>query len=185
GPWGDITVTPEAPGDVYLFRATASKLRFPGFRAVYFESRDDGEDEDADTRQLPELAAGDPLHLHDLLPEQHFTEPPPRYTEASLVKALEENGIGRPSTYAPILSVLQAREYVEKTGRARKPQELGIVVTDLLTEHFTNFVDTGFTAEMEEELDDIASGERTWQPVVDQYYKPLEEALKKAAKAEV
>ena len=180
----DITATPKT-GDAYLFRASASKLRFPGFRAVYFEARDDGEDEDADTRALPELSAGDPLRLHDLFPDQHFTEPPPRYTEASLVKALEENGIGRPSTYAPILSTLENREYVEKNGRQLRPQELGFVVTDLLTEHFPEFVDVGFTAEMEEELDDIAQGSRQWQPVVDQYYQPLDAAVKKAAKATV
>jgi DNA topoisomerase I len=181
----DIMATPRSGGDVYLFRATASKLRFPGFRAVYFESRDDGVDEDADTNTLPDLAAGDPLRLHELFPEQHFTEPPPRYTEASLVKALEENGIGRPSTYAPILATLENREYVERNGRQLRPQELGFVVTDLLTEHFPEFVDIGFTAEMEEELDDIAQGSRSWQPVVDQYYQPLDAAVKKAAKATV
>jgi DNA topoisomerase-1 len=180
----DIIATPVA-GDAYLFRATASKLRFPGFRAVYIEARDDGVDEDADTNALPELAADDPLLLHELFPDQHFTEPPPRYTEASLVKALEENGIGRPSTYAPILATLENREYVEKVGRQLRPQELGCVVTDLLTEHFPDFVDIGFTADMEEELDDIAQGEREWQPVVDQYYQPLDAAVKKAAKATV
>jgi DNA topoisomerase-1 len=177
--------TPAERSEAYLFRATASRLRFPGFRAVYFESRDDGVDEDADTNALPELAAGDPLRLHELFPDQHFTEPPPRYTEASLVKALEENGIGRPSTYAPIMSTLENREYVEKAGRQLRPQELGFVVTDLLTEHFTDFVDIGFTAEMEEELDDIAQGSRQWQPVVDQFYQPLEAALKRAANATV
>jgi DNA topoisomerase I len=180
----DVTATPSA-GDAYLFRASASRVRFPGFRAVYVEARDDGEDEDADTRALPDLAAGDPLHLHELLPDQHFTEPPPRYTEASLVKALEENGIGRPSTYAPILSTLQDRSYVERVGRQLRPLELGFVVTDLLVEHFPEFVDVGFTAGMEEELDDIATGERPWQPVVDQYYQPLEDAVKKAAQATV
>jgi DNA topoisomerase-1 len=158
-------------------------VRFPGFRAVYFESRDDGQDEDADTRALPELVAGDPLRLLDLFPEQHFTEPPPRYTEASLVKALEENGIGRPSTYAPIISTLQDRDYVERVGRQLRPKELGFLVTDLLTEHFADFVDVGFTAGMEEELDEIASGERHWQPVVEQYYGPLVEAVSKAAEA--
>jgi DNA topoisomerase I len=120
-----------------------------------------------------------------LFPDQHFTEPPPRYTEASLVKALEENGIGRPSTYASILATLDNREYVEKVGRQLRPQEIGFVVTDLLTEHFRDFVDVGFTAEMEEELDDIAQGSRQWQPVVGQYYGPLEEAVKNASKATV
>ncbi len=167
--------------DTYLLRASASRVRFAGFRAIYFESRDDGQDEDADTRTLPELTADDLLKLLDLLPEQHFTEPPPRFTEASLVKALEENGIGRPSTYAPIMSTLQDREYVERIGRQLRPLELGILVSDLLTEHFGDFVDVGFTAEMEGELDDIASGERRWQPVVEHFYGPLAEALTKAA----
>src|SRR5581483_9909598 len=144
------------------------------------EARDDGIDEDADTRALPDLLADDPLKLLDLLPEQHFTEPPPRYTEASLVKALEENGIGRPSTYAATLSTLQDRDYTEKLGRQLKPTELGFLVTDLLTEHFADFVDVGFTAGMEEELDDIAAGERAWQPVVEQHYKPLMSAVSKA-----
>jgi DNA topoisomerase-1 len=179
----DIEATPADGGESYLFRASATHLRFPGFRAVYFEARDDGEDEDAETRALPELQAGDPLTLLALLPEQHFTEPPPRYTEASLVKALEENGIGRPSTYAPILSTLQERGYVEKVGRQLRPLELGFLVTDLLTEHFADFVDVGFTAEMEEELDEIAAGEREWQPVVRQFYEPLEQAVARAAHA--
>jgi DNA topoisomerase-1 len=171
--------------DIFLFRASASRMRFPGFRAVYVEARDDDQDEDADTRALPDLEAGDPLKLLDLIPEQHFTEPPPRYTEASLVKALEENGIGRPSTYAPTISTLQDREYVEKVGRQLRPQELGFTVTDMLTEHFSNFVDIGFTAEMEEELDEIASGERRWQPVIEQYYGPLVAAVTKASDAPV
>src|SRR3712207_5324953 len=128
-----------------------------------------------------DLVAGDPLRLHELFPDQHFTEPPPRYTEASLVKALEENGIGRPSTYATILGTLDNREYVERVGRQLRPQELGVVVADLLTEHFPDFVNVGFSAEMEEELDDIAQGSRAWQPVVDQYYQPLDAAVKKAA----
>ncbi len=179
----DITAQPLSAPDTYLFRATASHIRIPGFRAVYFESRDDGLDEDADTRALPELATGDPLTLIDLTPEQHFTEPPPRYTEASLVKALEENGIGRPSTYAPTISTLQDREYVERVGRQLRPLELGFLVTDILTEHFADFVDIGFTAGMEEELDEIASGEREWRPVVQQYYGPLAEAVAKAGDA--
>lgn len=179
----DIEATPVDDGERYLFRASATRLRFPGFRAVYFEARDDGEDEDAETRALPELVENDPLTLLALVPEQHFTEPPPRYTEASLVKALEENGIGRPSTYAPILSTLQERGYVEKVGRQLRPLELGFLVTDLLTEHFAEFVDVGFTAEMEEELDEIAAGEREWQPVVRQFYEPLEEAVARAARA--
>ncbi len=178
----DIHAQPEQ-GDAYLFRATASRLRFPGFRAVYFETRDDGSDEDAETRALPPLTAGEPLDLKQLLPEQHFTEPPARYTEATLVKALEENGIGRPSTYAPILSTVTERGYIEKVGRALKPTQLGRDVNDLLTNYFPDVVDLKFTAQMEEELDDIAAGERPWSPVVLDFYQPLKKALSVAEKA--
>ena len=166
-----------------LLRATVSILRFPGYRQVYEEARDDEGEDDAAARGLPELAAGDALRLIEVRPEQHFTEPPPRYTEATLVKALEENGIGRPSTYAPILSTIQDRGYVHKEGRALVPQELGFVVNDLLVEHFPDVFNIGFTAEMEDELDEVARGERPWQPVVRQFYEPLEAALESAAAA--
>jgi len=166
----------------YGLRATASHLRFAGFRQVYTEGRDTETDEDEE-RSLPELSPADALRLLDVKPEQHFTEPPPRYTEATLVKALEENGIGRPSTYATIMSTIQERGYVKKDGRALKPQELGFVVCDLLTERFPGVVDAGFTARMEDELDDVASGERQWPPVVREFYEPLEEALAAAAEA--
>jgi DNA topoisomerase-1 len=179
----DIHATPAGSREVYLFRASDSRLRFTGFREVYVERRDDGEDEDADTRGLPELTADELLRLLQLLPEQHFTEPPPRYTEASLVKALEENGIGRPSTYATILSTLQERQYVERLNKALHPTEIGAVVCDMLKEHFPDVVDLGFTAGMEEDLDEIARGDRPWQPVVDEFYGPLEQAIKVASKA--
>ncbi len=178
----DIHAQPQTGSDVYLFRATDSTLRFAGFREVYIERRDDDQDEDADTNRLPELEPNEALRLEDLYPEQHFTEPPPRFTEASLVKALEENGIGRPSTYAPILSTLSERQYVEKQGRALLPTELGAVVYDMLKEHFPDVVDLNFTAGMEEELDEIARGDRPWRPVVHQFYEPLEKAVKQAAK---
>src|SRR5579884_346878 len=170
-------------GETYLFRASASKLRFAGFRAVYFETREDGTDEDAETRALPELAAGEGLDLQALLPEQHFTEPPARFTEATLVKALEENGLGRPSTYATILSTIMDRGYVEKTGKALRPTQLGRDVNELLTGYFPDVVDLRFTAHMEEELDDIAAGERQWSPVVQEFYLPLRKALAEAEKA--
>jgi DNA topoisomerase-1 len=157
-------------------------LRFPGYRQLYQEMRDD-EDEEEPAGHLPALAAGDALRLVDLRADQHFTEPPPRYTEATLVKALEENGIGRPSTYAPILSTLQDRGYVHRDGRALVPQELGFVVNDLLVQHFPGVFNVGFTAEMEGELDEIARGERPWEPVVRQFYDPLEAALESAAAA--
>jgi DNA topoisomerase I len=170
-------------GEVYHLRASASVLRFPGFRALYEEQRDDEQQQDEQTSPLPDLVAGEQVLLRDLKPEQHFTEPPPRYTEATLVKALEENGIGRPSTYAPILSTIQDRGYVEREGRQLKPTELGFVVNDFLTEQFPEFVDLKFTAEMEEDLDEIASGVRSWRPTVRQFYNPLTEALDAAAKA--
>jgi len=166
----------------YLLRATNNQLRFPGYRQVYEEARDDGEDEDEGKNPLPDLAKADALDLIELFPEQKFTEPPPRYTEATLVRALEEKGIGRPSTYAPTMSTIQDRGYVEREGRLLKPTDLGLVVNDLLVEHFPNFVDVGFTAGMEDELDEVASGERQWQPVVREFYNPLEKALEVASK---
>ena len=178
----DIQARP-ASGNAYLLRAINTQLSFAGYRQVYEEGRDDGEEEDLGTNPLPDLSAGDALRLQELFPEQHFTEPPPRYTEASLVKALEEKGIGRPSTYAPTMATIQDRGYVEKDGRYLRPSDLGFVVNDLLVEHFPDFVDAGFTAEMEEELDEVARGERPWQPVVEQFYNPLERALKGAEKA--
>ena len=178
----DINATP-AGGDPFLLRASASHLRFPGFRAVYFERSEEGVDEDADTRALPELSAGEALDLRDLFPEQHFTEPPARYTEATLVKALEENGIGRPSTYATTLSTLSDRGYIEKAGRALKPTQLGRDVNELLANYFPHVVDLQFTARMEEELDDIAAGNRPWSPVVLEFYEPLKLALAEAENA--
>lgn len=168
-------------GEALLLRASETTLRSPGYRQVYQEYSDETEDEGK--RSLPELTKGDILRLLDLLPEQHFTEPPPRYTEATLVKAMEENGIGRPSTYAPILSTIQQRGYIERENRYLKPTELGFVVNDLLTSYFPDIVEVGFTAEMEEELDEIAGGQREWQPVVRDFFEPLQSALAKAAEA--
>jgi DNA topoisomerase-1 len=178
----DIEATQTNGRDPLLLRATNTQLQFAGFRQVYIEGRDDEEEEDLGKNPLPALAAQDILRALDFFPEQHFTEPPPRYTEATLIKALEEKGIGRPSTYAPTMSTIQDRGYVEKEGRQLKPSDLGVVVNDLLVEHFPDFVDAGFTADMENELDEVADGDRKWQPVVEQFYKPLETALT-AAKA--
>jgi DNA topoisomerase-1 len=157
-------------------------MRFPGFRQVYIEGRDTDDDDDAE-KTLPDLNDADILRLLQVTPDQHFTEPPPRFTEATLVKALEENGIGRPSTYAPIMSTIQDRGYVTKDGRALKPEELGLVVSDMLSERFPGIVDAGFTARMEDELDEVANGERQWPPVVKEFYEPLKEALDAAADA--
>jgi DNA topoisomerase-1 len=179
----DIEATQSSGRDALLLRATNTQLQFAGFRQVYEEGRDDEAEEDVGKNPLPALAEKDALRALDYTPEQHFTEPPPRYTEASLIKALEEKGIGRPSTYAPTMSTIQDRGYVEKEGRQLKPSDLGFVVNDLLVEHFPDFVDAGFTAEMEDELDDIAEGDRRWQPVVEQFYRPLESALTTAKEA--
>jgi DNA topoisomerase I len=131
---------------------------------------------------LPPLAPKEPLDLLGLYPEQHFTQPPPRYTEASLIKALEELGIGRPSTYAPILSTIQERAYVERMpDRRLKPTDLGFLVNDLLVKHFPKEVDVGFTAQMEEELDRIAAGETGWVQVLNEFYAPFKQTLERAA----
>jgi DNA topoisomerase-1 len=179
----DIEARPASGRDVYLLRATNTQMSFLGYRQLYVESREEGEEEDVGKNPLPPLATGDGLRLLDLFPEQHFSEPPPRYTEASLIRALEEKGIGRPSTYAPILATVQQRGYVEKTGGRLRPQELGMVVNDLLTTYFSDIVDVNFTAEMEEQLDEIARGERPWQPVIEEFYAPLMRALAAAADA--
>jgi len=168
-------------GTAYGFRATGSVLRFKGFLTVYLEGRDDGDEADDDGRpRLPALAAGEGLDLLKLWNEQHFTQPPPRYTEATLVKSLEEHGIGRPSTYAPTLSTIRDREYVEMDERRFKPTDLGILVNDLLVGHFQNIVDVDFTANLEEKLDDIATGERPWVPVLREFYDPFQETLTRA-----
>ncbi|HET9663463.1 MAG TPA: type I DNA topoisomerase [Burkholderiales bacterium] len=167
-----------ASPDPYVLRATNTQLRFAGFRQVYIEGRDEGEEEeDVGTNPLPALVEGDPLTLRELFPEQHFTEPPPRYTEASLVKALEEKGIGRPSTYAPTMSTIQEREYVKREKSSLYPTDLGETVNDLLVEYFPVFIDVNFTAGMEQDLDEVAEGEKEWQPVVRDFYEPLQKAL--------
>jgi DNA topoisomerase I len=171
----------------YELKASASALRFPGFLDIYedrpSEGGDNGEEEPQETllAQLPDLERGDHLELKDLKSEQHFTQPPPRFSEASLVKALEENGIGRPSTYAPILSTLQERGYVQREAKRLYPTEIGATVNDLLVEHFPNIVDLGFTARMEGELDDVASGSRRWTEVVREFYTPFAAQVKQAA----
>jgi len=181
----DIEAKPSRGRDVYLFRAVNTQLAFPGYQNLYKETREEGEEENLGKNPLPELAEGDLLRFLGLFPEQHFTEPPPRYTEGTLVKALEEKGIGRPSTYAPIIATVQGRGYVERDNGRLRPQELGFVVNDLLTTYFPDIVDVNFTAEMEDELDEIARGERPWQPVVEGFYAPLMKALDTASEAPV
>ena len=171
----------EAP---YVFRASGTVVKFAGFTKVYTEGRDEGDEaddrKDKENPTLPLLREGEELDLVRLIPEQHFTQPPPRYTEATLVKALEEHGIGRPSTYAPIMSTIQERGYVERVNKQLVPTELGFIVNDLLVKHFPAVVDVKFTAEMEEELDDIAQGERQWVGVLRDFYEPFAADLDKA-----
>src|SRR6185503_8411688 len=155
----------------YVLRANGRRVIFDGFLRAYTEGRDD--DQEEKELPLPVVVAGEQLKLFELKPSQHFTQPPPRFTEASLVKALEEFGIGRPSTYAPTISTLVGRRYVRKEGRALIPEDVGFVVTDFLKEHFADIVDTGFTARMEEDLDKIASGEVEWVPVVRDFFGPF------------
>jgi len=156
-------------GDDTLFRASGQTLVFPGFIGVYMEDVDDAEEEEGG--KLPPLAEGDVLPLDKLYGEQHFTQPPPRFSEASLVKSLEEYGIGRPSTYATIISTLQAREYAILDKKRFMPTDVGRVVTKFLTEHFTRYVDYDFTANLEDELDEISEGKRDWIPVLEEFWK--------------
>ena len=166
----------------YVFRATGSVLKFPGFRVLYMEDRDDAEGEAEGTAPLPAVTKGDELDCLTLKPEQHFTQPPPRYAEASLIRTLEEQGIGRPSTYAPIIATILDRDYVRKERGRFVPTKLGTAVTNLLTAHFPDVMDVGFTARVEEELDDIASGERDWTPVLREFYGPFDKAIEQAMK---
>ena len=157
-------------------RAGASRTLFEGFARVYTEGRDDGAPE-AGESSLPQLAEGDAASVTDVEPAQHFTEPPPRFTEATLIKALEEHGIGRPSTYAATISTILDRGYVRVEERRLRPELIGNIVTDLLVEHFGDYVDVAFTARMEEELDEVARGEREWVPLLREFYGPLQERV--------
>jgi len=169
--------------DAYWFRVTGSVLKFDGFLKVYEESKEGKDEEDEELKhKLPALEAGQKLTLKELKPEQHFTEPPPRYNEASLVKELEERGIGRPSTYAAILSTIQERQYVQKIGGKFIPTEIGLVVTDLLIENFRDIFDVQYTARLEEELDEIEEGKEKWTDAMSEFYKKFQKDLKYAEK---
>ena len=176
----DIEATCQQSANVYIFRATGSVLKFPGFRTLYLESQDDSSDDDDARRSLPELAPGEGLNCLKLDALQHFTQPPPRYTEATLIKSMEERGIGRPSTYAPTIGTLLDRNYVTKEQNRLFPTPLGTTVIDLLTQFFTDVMDLDFTARMEDELDDVATGEREWVPMLREFYGPFEKALETA-----
>jgi DNA topoisomerase-1 len=178
----DILAGQEGEEKPYLFRATGSVIKFPGFLKVYEESREEDQEaeEEGQGVQLPHLVKGEPLELVRLLPKQHFTKPPPRYSEATLIKALEEYGIGRPSTYAPILSTILQRGYVGRVDKKLVPTELGFTINDLLVEYFPDIVNVGFTAEMEEKLDLIATGEQAWVPMLQEFYAPFASAVEVA-----
>jgi len=175
-----INVIVGADGSVhtYVLRASGSKVKFPGFLKVYNRNNGKSSQAEKDLERIPEiLREGQQQELIDLFPEQHFTKPPARYSEASLVSALEQNGIGRPSTYAPTMGTLQQRGYVVRDGRRMFPTEIGFIVNDLVSEYFPSIVDIGFTAQMEEDLDQVATGSEQWQEIVGEFYGPFSELL--------
>ncbi len=161
-----------------IFRASGSSIKDAGFMAVYQEGADDKTADSGDEKLLPVMEVGDEINLEEIRSEQHFTEPPPRFSEASLIKALEEYGIGRPSTYASIISTIQNREYAEIESRRFFPTDIGRLVTRFLTKHFTQYVDYDFTARLEDELDEISRGEKEWVPVMESFWTPFDELVK-------
>jgi DNA topoisomerase-1 len=177
-----VEVTAEGKEHQYLFRASGSTVKFPGFLIVYEEAMDeDQKSQEPENIKIPAgLEAGQKQKLNRLIPEQHFTQPPPRYTEATLVQVLEEYGIGRPSTYAPILSTIQQRGYVTREAKRLFPTETGILVNDLVVNHFPDIVDMQFTANMESELDEVAEGKTDWHKVIGEFYTKFEPTVKKA-----
>ncbi len=186
----DISAGQAGTESPYLFRSSGSVVKFSGFMTVYVEGRDEGEGQSEDdlasgNKALPPLEAGEALEFLGLHAEQHFTQPPPRYSEATLVKALEEHGIGRPSTYAPIMTTIQERGYIDRVDKRLRPTELGKLVNDLLVRHFPEIVDVRFTSDMEEQLDSVARGEEhgekpRWVEVLLGFYEPFEKTLEKA-----
>lgn len=175
--WVQDTVTMDICGNGYTFRANGCKTKFDGFTVLYSE----GHDEDQEGEQtLPVLKIGDKPELKSIEKSQHFTQPPARYTEPTLIKALDENGIGRPSTYAPIISNILQREYIERDKKSLKPTVLGTTITDLVSEHFKKIVNVKFTADMESALDKISEGDLVWSQVIDGFYNDFEKALKSA-----
>ena len=174
------TVSADIEANGCTFRASGYSVKFDGFMALYVESTDS---EDGSKKMLPELKSDDKLKLKSIAGNQHFTQPPPRYTEASLIKALEENGIGRPSTYAPTITTITSRRYVEHEGKALKPTNLGEVITELMKDHFKKIVDAKFTAEMENNLDEVEHGEKDWVSTLREFYDDFSETLKKAEEA--
>jgi DNA topoisomerase-1 len=179
-----ITIDVKAAGSDskrdYVLRTSSTTLKFPGFITIYSEGRDEDSEEEKSII-LPKLTIGDELDLLDLFSEKNFTQPPPRYTEATLVKALEQKGIGRPSTYAPIISTIQDRDYVHKIDGRFRPDEIGIIVNDLLVTYFPKIVDLSFTARMEKDLDEIAQGKKEWISILNHFYPSFDKTLRKAS----
>lgn len=173
------TMTVNISAGAYLFRATGSTVLFPGFLTLYEEGKDEEKSKEKE-QKLPDMEAGDELAVNKIDPVQHFTQPPARYTEATLVRAMEEQGIGRPSTYAPTVATILARNYVIKEKRSLVPTELGEIVTNLMKEHFTSIVDSGFTADMEQKLDDVEDGRRDWKEIIRDFYGPFEKVIQDA-----
>ncbi|MBR5151938.1 MAG: type I DNA topoisomerase [Clostridia bacterium] len=171
------SVTVDVKCGDYLARATGTETKFAGFMTLYVEGKDEEEEKE---KKIPNLSEGQNLLLKEITPEQHFTQPPARYTEASLVKAMEEEGIGRPSTYAPTIATISARGYVAKEAKAFYPTELGFIITDLLKEHFEDIVDVEFTANMEDKIETVADGDVEWKKVIRDFYGPFAETLKNA-----
>jgi DNA topoisomerase-1 len=170
----EIVAGPAKADRPYLFRASGSRLKFAGFLALYEDSKDEDDTEESDEgRIFPDMTIDELLRLLELLPEQHFTQPPPRYTEASLVRTLEEFGIGRPSTYAPTVAVIQDRDYVTKENKRLMPTETGTTVSELLVQYFPHEFDYEFTAKMEDQLDNIADNDGIWQPMLHEFYDPF------------
>jgi len=176
-----VDIGADAGENKYILRASGFTLRFPGYLIVYEEALDEDQKSEEENVRIPSgLEEGQPQRLVKLIPEQHFTQPPPRYSEASLVQVLEEHGIGRPSTYAPILSTIQERGYVIREARRLIPTETGNLVNDLVVEHFPDIVDLYFTAHMEEDLDEVAAGDRSWVEIVREFYGSFQPELVKA-----
>ena len=175
----DVDAKCKRSDNIYIFKATGSVLRFPGFRVLYIADKDEGDEEES-VGVLPELEKSEKLDCTRLDPKQHYTQPPPRYTEASLISMLEQKGIGRPSTYAPIISTILDRNYVLKEAGKLKPTQLGSTVCELLKDFFPTIMDIDFTADMEEELDEVARGEREWVPMLSDFYEPFQKSLEVA-----
>jgi DNA topoisomerase-1 len=178
-----VDIDAKAKAETFWFRVTGSVLKFEGFLKVYEESKDGKDEEEEELKhKLPVLEPGQKLTLKELKPEQHFTEPPPRYNEASLVKELEERGIGRPSTYSAIISTIQERQYVQKLGGKFTPTEIGLVVTDLLVANFSEIFDVQYTAKLEGDLDQIEDGTEKWTDTLADFYKKFQKDLRYAEK---